>query len=148
MKIYTIGTSNRSIEEFIDLLKNYKIESVVDVRRFPTSKFSHFKKENLEKYLADKGIKYIYLGDLLGGYRKESYEKYMESDEFKRGLHILEKIAEKGNAVIMCCEKFPWRCHRRFIVKKLALLGMEVIHIIEKDKTWETSNQKTSTLFE
>ncbi|RKY29766.1 MAG: DUF488 domain-containing protein [Candidatus Omnitrophota bacterium] len=137
MKIYTIGTSNRSIEEFINILKSYGIKNVVDVRRFPTSKFSHFKKENLEKYLENEGIKYIYLGDLLGGYRKEGYEKYMETEEFEKGIERLKKIAEKQLTTIMCSERFPWRCHRRFISKKLKLSGIEVVHIIEKNKIWK-----------
>jgi len=38
-KIYTLGTSNRSIEEFLAILKNYQIQTVIDVRRWPTSKW-------------------------------------------------------------------------------------------------------------
>ena len=51
MEVYTLGTSNRGIDEFISILKAYGIELVVDVRRFPTSKFEHFKKENIERRL-------------------------------------------------------------------------------------------------
>lgn len=47
---YTIGHSNRTIEEFIDILKHFSIEILVDVRTLPGStKYSHFNKENLIK---------------------------------------------------------------------------------------------------
>lgn len=134
MKIYTLGTSNRSIEEFTDILKNYGIETVIDVRRFPTSKFPHFKKENFQKYLKNNKICYVSLGNELGGYRKEGYEKYIQTEEFKKGVKKIVNIAEKKNVVIVCCEKFYLKCHRRFIARKLVEIGKEVIHIIEKEK--------------
>ncbi|MBK5191045.1 MAG: DUF488 family protein [Methanosarcinales archaeon] len=51
MKLWTIGTSNRSLEEFLGLLEVYQIEAIADVRRFPTSKHKHFKQENLKACL-------------------------------------------------------------------------------------------------
>jgi len=39
MKIYTLGTSKRTIEEFLEILKSYQIQTVIDVRRWPTSKW-------------------------------------------------------------------------------------------------------------
>ena len=51
MQIYTVGTANRSKEEFVLLLHSFGIEAVVDVRRFPTSKFAHFRREELEEML-------------------------------------------------------------------------------------------------
>ncbi|MEM2111100.1 MAG: DUF488 family protein [Candidatus Bathyarchaeia archaeon] len=48
MRIYTLGHSTRSLEEFIEILKAFSIEMIFDVRRFPGSrKFPHFSKENL-----------------------------------------------------------------------------------------------------
>ena len=54
--IYSIGTSNRSLDEFISLLRNYGIETVVDVRSFPTSRFEHFKRDTLERVLQECGF--------------------------------------------------------------------------------------------
>ncbi len=68
--IYTIGHSNRSFEEFVKILLSYKISTVIDVRRFPTSKkYPHFERKYLENKLLEHGIKYYWLGELLGGYR-------------------------------------------------------------------------------
>ncbi|TRM73443.1 DUF488 domain-containing protein, partial [Sulfolobus sp. E5] len=50
MILYTVGHSNRTLDELIELLLEYKIGLLVDVRRWPKSrKFPHFNKENLEK---------------------------------------------------------------------------------------------------
>lgn len=137
MIIYTLGTSNRDLEEFIKILKEYKIDTVVDVRHFPTSRlFPHFKKENLEKFLKENGINYSHF-EKLGGYRKGGYEEYMRKKEFKEGLNELIKISKEKQTVIICAEKLPWKCHRAFIAQKLEEKGIRVIHILEKDKIWE-----------
>ncbi len=137
MQIYTLGTSNRTQEEFLEILKFYKIQAVVDVRRWATSqRFPHFKKENLIKVLPQVGISYYHLEDL-GGYRVESYENYMKTEAFKSALKKLINIAEKELICIICAEKFPWRCHRRFISKALEEKGIEILHIIEKNKLWK-----------
>lgn len=133
MKIYTIGHSNRNLEDFVEILKRYKIEVLIDVRRFPTSKFSHFSRKNLEESLRENGICYLYLGDLLGGFRKGGYRKYTETKEFERGIREITKIPK--NLALMCSEKFPWKCHRRFIAARLSEKGFEVIHILN-EKVW------------
>ena len=133
MKIYSIGHSNRSKEEFIELLKRYSIEAIVDVRRFPTSKFIEYKKENLVKILNKEGIEYIHLKNL-GGFRG-GYEKWMFSNEWRNDYEKLKEIAKRKNVAIMCAEKFPFRCHRRHIAKMLVKEGWEIIHIIN-EKTW------------
>lgn len=136
--VYTLGTSNREEEEFIELLKFYNIKAIIDVRRFPTSKWEHFKKEKLKVLLKKESIHYFYLGRELGGYRKEGYESYTQTVSFKKGIEKLEKIATRINSALMCAEKLPWRCHRRFIGKALQEKGWKVTHVIEKQKIWES----------
>jgi uncharacterized protein (DUF488 family) len=137
MIIYTIGTSNREIEEFIELLNAYGIKTLGDVRRFPTSKFEWFKNENLVKALAGQGIRYVFLGDELGGYRKGGYKAYTETQNYRRGLEKIEALASNKKVVVMCSERLPWKCHRRFIGKSLQDREWEVVHIIEKEKIWK-----------
>ena len=60
--IYTLGTSTRSREEFIKLLSSHGVAVVVDVRRFLSSRFEHFRREKLEGLLSEAGIDYIYMG--------------------------------------------------------------------------------------
>jgi len=132
-RISTLGTSTRSAQEFLDLLAHYQIEAVVDVRRFPTSRFEHFIKENLALLLEENGIAYLYLGEELGGYRSGGYEAHMKSEEFEAGLARLQGVTEKKRVAIMCSERLPWRCHRRHIGRALRERGWEVQHIIGLD---------------
>lgn len=139
--IYTIGSSTRSIEEFISLLQTYKIEVLIDTRRFPTSSFPHFKKENLQKVISESGITYIYLGKELGGFRPGGYKEYIHTTMFKKGLTTLEEIAKDKVIAIMCAERLPWRCHRRFIGKELEARNWKVLHIIDHKHIWEAKNK-------
>lgn len=94
--VYTVGHSNRSLDEFLRLLQKYGITLIIDIRRFPKSrKYPHFNKEYLENILSDSNLKYMWLGDLLGGYRKEGYREYMKTRQYQKGIEKLVKIIEK-----------------------------------------------------
>ena len=134
--IYTLGTGTRTSDEFVDLLKEHEIEVGIDIRSFPTSRFPHFMKESLQKTLESRGIDYCYLGKELGGFRKGGYLAYMETDSFKKGLKRLEEIGSKRKAAFFCSERFPWKCHRRWVSGELIRKGWRVIHIIEKGSVW------------
>lgn len=134
MQIYSIGHSNRDIEEFINLLKKFGIEVVVDVRRFPVSKFSCYNKENLKEVLEKNGIKYVHFENL-GGYRG-GYEKWMLTHQWRDAYNELKEMALNKKVAIMCAEKYPFRCHRRYIARQLIKEKWEVLHIIN-DRTWK-----------
>ncbi|MDW8102729.1 MAG: MFS transporter [Anaerolineae bacterium] len=130
--IYTVGHSNRSLEEFIALLRSEKIKVVADVRRFPYSRLNpQFNRENLEKALKGAGIEYVWLGNELGGYRAGGYEEHTKSEEFQSGLEKLEFLAFHKRTALMCAEKQWFRCHRRFIADELIRRGWEVLHLVE-----------------
>jgi uncharacterized protein (DUF488 family) len=139
--IYTIGTSNRRIEEFIEVLIHYEIRLVVDVRSFPKSRLTHFTRENLEGSLKEKTIGYEWIGDLLGGFRAGGYDTYTKSDDFKYGLARMEKLARETPSALCCAERSPWKCHRRFIARELERRNWSVLHILDKDHLW-TYEQK------
>jgi uncharacterized protein (DUF488 family) len=137
MKIYTLGHSTRSLEEFINILKNFQVELVLDVRKFPSSKkFPWFNKENLEKELAENKIEYIHFPEL-GGYRKEGYENFAKSEEFEKAIKKLLEVIDEKNSLILCAEALWWRCHRRYIANHLASLGYQVIHVFDEKRTQE-----------
>lgn len=137
MKIYTLGTGKRTEEEFEKILNRYGIETIFDVRRFPTSQFEYFKKKNLKKTCEERNIEYIHLGEELGGYRKGGYLEYIKTEPFRKGLEIVKAKAANKTTCILCAEKVPFRCHRRFISQELEKEGIEVIHIIDLDKTYQ-----------
>ncbi len=137
MKVYTIGHSTRSLEDFLKILKKFRIEVVIDVRRFPSSKkFPWFNKEILSKALRANNIEYIHF-EKLGGYRKEGYLNFTKTKEFKNAIQELIQIISKKTSVIMCSELLWFRCHRKFIAQKLVELGFKVIHVFDEKRQQE-----------
>jgi uncharacterized protein (DUF488 family) len=137
MRIFTLGHSTRSLEEFLKILKKFQIELVIDVRRWPSSKkFPWFNKDDLEKELKKNKIDYTHFPEL-GGYRKEGYMAFSKTEEFSEAIKKLLKVIGKKNAAILCSELLWFRCHRRYIAEKLAMLGHKVIHIFDENRTQE-----------
>jgi len=129
MIIYTIGYAGRKLSRFIEFLRDLGINVVIDVRRFPRSKYEGFNREELEEILPEHGLEYVYLGDLLGGFRRSGYEKFMESSEFKKGIEKVMKIAKRKKVVLMCRERsYKW-CHRKYIAEALEFKGYKIIHL-------------------
>ena len=160
--IYTIGHSNREIEEFIGLLKRFNIMVIFDVRRFPTSrKYPQYTKENLRETLQRVGIGYFWMEDL-GGYRgrirgaekykcfrAEGYRNYvawMQTDAWRKAFRKLVTIATRRTSAIMCAERIPWRCHRKLISDALLAKGFVVIHIIEANRTYKHKYTKCARI--
>lgn len=148
--IYTIGHSNHSLEHFLELLKKYRIELVVDVRSQPYSRYvPHFNRKILEEYLRRHGIAYRFLGDKLGGrpdgeeFRRGDgevdYERWRGSALFQEGIEEVVTLGERFRLTLLCGEEDPDRCHRkRLIGPALREKGIEILHIrgdgsLEKD---------------
>ena len=143
--IWTIGHSIHSQEEFIEMLKSFRIEVVADVRSFPGSRrVPHFNKEALEISLPQAGFQYIHIKNL-GGRRKvqpdskniswrhpafRGYADYMETDAFREGIDELKHIALLKRTAYMCSEAVWWRCHRSMISDFLKTEGWNVMHIM------------------
>jgi len=135
-KVYTLGTGLRSLEDFIEIINSYNIDAIIDVRSYPSSKFEYFKKINLEPLLKKEMLEYHYLGKELGGFRKEGYDHYITTKEFEEGIKLLEGIASTKVSVIICAERFPWKCHRKYIAQALQKKGWIIEHILDKGKVW------------
>jgi len=135
-EIFTLGTDRRSEEDFIEIILAYDIQSIIDVRSFPKSSIPIFSRQNLEPLLSREHIKYYFLGRQLGGFRKGGYASYITTEAFSRGIDSLESIATAERSAVLCAERFPWKCHRRWIAKELQKRGWNVIHIIDKGKIW------------
>ena len=145
-QIFTIGHSIDSIEAFIEHLKYHKIDTIVDVRSVPYSRFvNQFNKEKLHYSLKQKGILYVPMGDHLGAKHTEddllfddgkvNYSKVTKTQQFQNGIERLEKGLEKGyNIALMCSEKNPLECHRFSLISHyLDKNGHEVKHLIKKN---------------
>jgi len=134
LQVWTIGHGNRSVDAFLELLAEHRIQVLVDVRSFPTSKSEQFKRVLMEKWLPDHGIEYVWIGKELGGYRHGGYKRYMRTKLFREGIEQLLEIADNKRPCIMCMEINPKYCHCRFISAHLERNGVEVIHIIVRSQ--------------
>lgn len=148
-EFFTIGHSNRSLDEFIGLLAESRIERVVDVRAFPRSRTNpQFNIDTLPAALAAHGVDYEHL-TTLGGRRGRSteqvapevnghwshksfhnYADYALSPEFRQGLEHLLAEGARQRCAVMCSEAVWWRCHRRIISDYLLARGETVLHIM------------------
>ncbi len=147
--LFTIGHSNRSIEEFLLILKTYKISLLVDVRHYPGSRHCpQFGQDKLIHSLKEVGIEYKSLIGL-GGRRKKvkdsllnagwrspqfrGYADFMQTEEFGENLAKLITLAKEKNTAIMCAEAVPWRCHRSMISDALLVNEFIVWDIISEN---------------
>ncbi len=144
--IWTIGHSTRTLEVFLGLLAEYRIEAIADVRSFPGSRrYPYFARDALAETLPAHDIAYQWIPKL-GGRRKvqpgslnkawrnasfQAYADHLSSIEFAEGLHELLTLAADKRTALMCAEAVWWRCHRSLIADVLKLRGIEVIHIID-----------------
>lgn len=144
MRIYTVGHSNRSLDEFLSVLKEHGIRRLADVRRWPRSRrHPHFSNENLKDSLGEAGIEWRHF-EALGGMRKpkedspnqgweseafRGYADYLETDQFRDALGAMMGWSGEAPTAVMCAEARPSQCHRRLIADALTMRGMKVIHI-------------------
>jgi uncharacterized protein (DUF488 family) len=141
-RLYTIGHSNIEPGEFIRRVKQFHVELLVDVRSKPYSRYvPHFNKEEIEHLCRSNGIKYLFLGDLLGGKpeddsvtgkrMKVNYDLLAKKDYFLSGIDTLLDLVSKYHACLMCSEAQPDKCHRSLLLGPvLEERGVEVLHIL------------------
>ena len=150
--LYSIGHGNRSIEEFVTMLRDFHIENLADIRSHPGSKRNpHFNKENLESSLNKVGISYTWFPDL-GGFRRtglgsesphvafrssgfRNYADYMTTKSFHTAAGKLCRLATRGSTCFMCAETLPHKCHRSLLADYLLVMGIETIHIVDSQHT-------------
>jgi len=143
--VCTIGHSNRSIEEFIELLRKNEIECVLDIRTVPRSRHNpQFNRDALPGSLAAANIGYRHIAGL-GGLRHarpdspnqawrnasfRGYADYMQTPEFAENVDEVAELARTTRCVLMCAEAVPWRCHRSMVGDALLVRGVRVEDII------------------
>ncbi len=151
--IYTVGHSTHQIEFFIELLKKYSVDCLIDVRSLAVSSYNpQYNQEPLKIFLLTNGITYLHFPeefgarhgdpDLLDEEGKVDFELVRRSWHFKNGIEKLWIESEKGTTIaLMCAESNPLDCHRFSMISfQLAKEGFEVRHIL-KDKKYMTNEE-------
>lgn len=148
----TIGHSNRSLNEFVDMLRAARVEMLIDVRAFPRSRSNPaYNIDRLPEDLANVQICYRHM-PALGGRRPKqpgvdeninalwrvqsfhNYADYALSEEFATAFLDLVHLGRDYRLALMCSEAVWWRCHRRIITDHLLLNGYAVDHLMAADR--------------
>ena len=150
---YTMGFSNRTWDETVQILEAFQIQRLVDIRTLPGSKHTpQFNLEYLQKELRHVGIEYIHMKSL-GGLRKPNkeatlnaawqnsgfrgYADYMQTPEFESALNELIRLLSEKTTVYCCTEAVFWRCHRQLVSDALLVRGYRIGHIFSSSKIEE-----------
>jgi uncharacterized protein (DUF488 family) len=104
--ISTIGHSNKGADEFVALVVEHDLDTIVDVRTSPYSRYNpQFNRENLKAALEAAGVRYDYRGKNLGGMG--------ENVQFDETIRELVERARAGERLaVMCSEGSHRNCHR------------------------------------
>jgi uncharacterized protein (DUF488 family) len=150
--LFTVGHSNRTLEDFVALLSAHGVRRVLDVRRYPQSrKWPHFDAGALSDSLPRAGIAYAGLPELGGrrrprpdsrntAWRNEAFRGYadfMESETFQEGLGRALEEARRDPSALLCAEALPWRCHRSMIADAALARGWTVADILSEKEARE-----------
>lgn len=132
-RFLTIGHSGRTLLDFVEVLRAYKIEVVIDVRHIPRSYTNpQFNRETLANSLSFFQIDYTHIAEL-GGLRGKQLGAVPSRNGFWRVLERLRELGRARCSVMMCAEVLWWRCHRRIIADYLICTGESVVHIFSLD---------------
>jgi uncharacterized protein (DUF488 family) len=145
IQLYTIGFTNKSAEQFFDLLRQNKVKSILDTRINNTSQLSGFAKGSDLKFFAKEVGQMTYqhnidlapTKELLADYRDKKIT-WTEYEIEYLNLIDMRKIGDKINIedlhenCLLCSEHTPEKCHRRLLAEYLQhrFTGVEVTHLI------------------
>ena len=147
-RIYTVGHSTHTSEEFTALLRAHDVTAVADVRSAPYSRFNpQFNRETLVRALETRGVQYLFLGRELGVRPSDPacyengqvvFSRLAGTAEFRKGIDRVMAGADGamagarlGRLALMCAERDPLDCHRTILVaRELARRGIDVAHIL------------------
>ena len=144
MKLFTIGFTKKSAEEFFTRLQAAGVQRVVDVRLNNTSQLAGFAKVRDLAYLlrATSGIDYVHMPDfaptqeILDAYKKQKgswdeYEPAFMALMVERGVRDGAGKTLRDGDCLLCSEVMPDQCHRRLVIEHLQQhdADIEVVHL-------------------
>lgn len=158
-QLFTIGHSNLDGRAFCETLRKFEVTLLIDVRSRPQShRFPQFNQLELEQSLRETGIRYLFLGEELGGrpddakaYREDGlidYRARRKARGFQLGIERVLRELDQNTVALMCAEEDPLTCHRFLMIcPELVALGVEPRHI-RKDGMIETQQAAEDRLLE
>jgi uncharacterized protein (DUF488 family) len=162
---FTVGHGTRPLDELVATLAEVGVQTLVDVRRFPSSRrHPQFNEAPLAEGVRRAGIEYRHAVEL-GGRRSgepgeerfacirvaafRSYAARMGTDPWQTALAAA--LAEPVPC-FLCAETLWWRCHRRLIAELLHARGDRVTHLLgpgkrEPHRPWDEAETRGGVLY-
>lgn len=144
IELTTIGYERAGVEDLVATLKAARVRVLIDVRAVPWSQRPEFRKTALASMLAAAGIDYAHLPGLGNPRRRHAadeaepvadfaafFRRHLASPAAEADLLRASELAQEGGACLMCLEKDPNRCHRRFVAEALEKMApLTVRHLV------------------
>jgi uncharacterized protein (DUF488 family) len=157
--IYTVGYTSFQLGDFVNVLKSFGIQAVIDVRSQPNSEhYPNYDRDNLNNVLNANGIQYRNYIREFGARQNEKcyfspegildFEKFTKSNAFLQGYNKIAKNSDKYTFALMCAEKKASTCHRSIMITRIfSDNGYDVKHILQ-DGCTETQRDIETQLLE
>lgn len=144
-KIYTVGFTKKTAEDFFNALEENRISLVLDLRLNNTSQLAGFTKYPDIKFFLNRICKIDYIHDtmfsptdyILSRYKKKEIDWGQYEKEFFELMRIrnINKYIPTSYSIdkticLLCSEPTPEKCHRRLIANIFKeVLSLEIIHL-------------------
>jgi uncharacterized protein (DUF488 family) len=144
MKVFTIGFTKKTAEQFFTRLRQAEVARLVDIRLNNVSQLAGFaKRDDLRFFLREIcGIDYVHITelaptqDILDEYKKNGGDWAAYQREFL-DLMAQRKVEETvpkaiiDGGCLLCSEATPEYCHRRLVAEYLRDRwdGVEIVHL-------------------
>jgi len=138
MNLFTIGFSQKSAEEFFNILKSNNVIRLIDIRLNNKSQLAGFTNvKHLPYFLKIHDIEYLYRPDfapskqLLNGYKNKTVSWKEYEIEYNKILAQKKILKEPDwnifkNSVLLCSEPGSEQCHRRLLAEYLAKNNFDI----------------------
>jgi len=160
--LFTVGHSNLDFLQFLKLLKDHSVDLLIDVRSQPRSgRFPQFSQPGFDKMIEDAGLRYLFLGEELGGrpddedaYRQDGlvvgrqvdYRERRKSYAFRTGIERVLEELQRASCALLCAEEDPLECHRFLMIcPELVRMGIRPLHIRKGSETESQSESLSKT---
>jgi len=149
MTIFSVGHGRHPFNYFLELLRQYEIEFLCDVRSVARSRWPQFNGGVLRELLNENGIGYEHLPEA-GGKSKP------KPDDLARGIDRIMEIASEVRTVMMCSESKPLsdhktpraNCHRvGMLAPMLKAKGARIIHILPDGRSIEIDESAVPSIW-
>ena len=143
VKIYTIGFTGKTAEEFFNLLNSMDAKYLVDTRLNNTSQLAGFTKKRDLNYFTEQLTDMSYMEMPTLAPEKEMFTQYRKGGDWELYESLYIRLLEKREVIdsldhevfadgvaLLCSERTPEKCHRRLAAEYLQSSAFPICEIV------------------